>query len=146
MKKILMMAFVSVAMLAAVSCSKDDEKDSSTPASIKGTLWETTVEYADVPILGSGSVEAQLYFKSDDICRFDVDLPAAVQMALSTMGVGDLSAGEYGYTFDGKKVAIDAMNGVELEYTGSTLVYRLPSQFNVLASYIGGSEVVFRLL
>lgn len=147
MKKILMMTFVSMAMLATVACSKDDDKESSAPApSLTGTLWETQVQYTNVPMLGSGSIDAQLYFKSDDICRFDVDLPAAVQMALNAFGIGDLEAGEYGYTFDGEKVVLAAMNGVELEYTGSTLVYHIPSQLSAIATYIGGSDVVFRKL
>jgi hypothetical protein len=35
------------------------------------------------------------------------------------------------------------MSGVEMEYTGNTLVYHIPSQYNMIATYIGGSEVVF---
>ena len=66
-----------------------------------------------------------------------------VQMALSTMGINNLEAGEYNYAFDGNKVTISAMSGVEMEYTGNTLVYHIPSQYNMIATYIGGSEVVF---
>lgn len=141
MKKILMVVFASVAMLASVSCSKDDENKSS--ASLVGTLWVANVEYSDVPILGSGSVEAELYFRTESVCRFDADLPAMVQMALSTMGINNLEAGDYNYTFDGNKVTVSAMSGVELDYNGNTLVYHIPSQYNMIATYIGGSEVVF---
>ena len=141
MKKILMMAFVAVAILASVSCSKDDDNNSS--ATLVGTLWVANVEYSDIPILGSGSVEAELYFRTEDVCRFDADLPAMVQMALAAMGINNLEAGEYNYTFDGNKVTVSAMSGVEMEYTGNTLVYHIPSQYNMIATYIGGSEVVF---
>ena len=141
MKKILLMTFVSVAMLAMVSCSKDD--DSEAAPSLKGTLWEASVEYSNIPVVGSGSVEAQLYFKTDDFCRVDIDLPATIQVLLGTMGIGNLDSGEYGYTFDGQKVVFSGNNSFELEYTGNTLVYHIPSQYSIVTSYIGSSEVVF---
>lgn len=141
MKRILIMVFASVAMMASVSCSKDDDNKSG--ATLVGTLWVANVEYSNVPLLGSGSVEAELYFRTEDVCRFDADLPAMVQMALAAMGINNLEAGEYNYTFDGNKVTVSAMSGVEMEYTGNTLVYHIPSQYNMIATYIGGSEVVF---
>ena len=89
-------------------------------------------------------MEVQLYFKTEDLCRVDIDLPATLQAALSTLGIGDLDSGEYGYTFDGKKVVFDVSDGIELEYKGSTLVYPIPSQYSAISTYIGGTEIVFR--
>lgn len=148
MKKFLMMAFLSVAMVAMVSCSKDDDEKSTTEPerpSIVGTLWEANVNY-NVPIVGSGTIEAQLFFKTDEICRVDIDLPATLQTALSMFGGGDLDldSGEYEYTFDGKKVVFArGTNSVELEYTGNTLVFNIPAQYASVASAIGITEVVF---
>jgi hypothetical protein len=143
MKKFLMIAFAFVALLATVSCSKDDDKKSD-PPTIQGTLWESMVDY-NVPIVGSGTIEAQLYFKTDNICRVDIDLPATLMAALSMLGGGDLNfdSGEYEYTFDGKKVVFQAAGGIELEYTGNTLVFHIPSQYSSVASIIGINEVVF---
>ena len=142
MKKLLLMSFVAMAMM--VSCSKDDSSStSSEPATLKGTLWEANQAY-NIPILGQGTMEVQLYFKTEDLCRVDIDLPATLQGALSTLGIGDLDSGEYGYTFDGKKVVFDVRDGIELEYKGSTLVYHIPSQYSAISTYIGGTEIVFR--
>lgn len=144
MKKILMMAFVSMALLATVSCSKDDDKKSD-PPTIKGTLWEANIDY-DVMILGSGSIEVQLFFKNESVCRMDIDFPAALAVALEQLlGHGiDLDSGEYEYTFDGEKVVITLNSQpIELEYTGSTLVFKIPSQYSSIASMAGISEVVF---
>ena len=144
MKKILMMAFVSMALLAT-SCSKDDDKSSSeSRPSLQGTLWEANVQYSGIPVIGSGVVEAQLFFKTDEICRFDVDLPATIQMVLSSLGMGNLDAGEYSYTFDGHKVVMNGSITAELEYTGNTLVYHIPSQYSMVTSYLDASEIVFR--
>jgi len=146
MKKILMIAFVSMAMLATVSCSKDDDKksDSDRPT-IKGTLWEANVQYHDIPYIGSGDLEAQLYFKADDVCHIDIDLPAAIQLILSGMGIGGLDSGDYGYIFDGNKVVIDMGGGMELEYTGSTLVYHIPTSYAVIVGdYLDDMDIVFQ--
>ena len=146
MKKILLMTFVSLAMMTFGSCSKDDEGGSSgnqEAPTLKGTLWEANQEY-DMPYLGSGVIEAQLFFKTDDICRVDVDLPDAIQTLLSTLGMGTFDSGEYGYTFDGHTVVMDIRGGMELEYTGNTLVFHIPSQYaSMVSSYIGGDEIVF---
>ena len=143
MKKILFMAFVSLAMLATVSCSKDDEKSNDKP-SIQGTLWEANIDY-DIAVLGSGSIDAQLFFKSDSICRVDIDFPATL-VAIIEQFVGsiDLDSGDYDYTFDGKKVVFTvAGQPLELQYTGNTLVLPIPSQYSTVASLAGISEVVF---
>lgn len=144
MKKILLMAFVSAAMMAMVSCSKDDdEKQESTPPSLAGTLWEANVTYSNVPVVGSGTIEVQLFFKSEgDVCRVDADLPAMIQTLLAS--IVNLQPGEYPYTFDGEKVMLQLDGSVaELEYTGSTLVFHIPEQYSTIAQYLGGNEVVF---
>lgn len=138
-----MMAFVSMAMLATVSCSKDDEKSTDTP-SLQGTLWEANIDY-DVMILGSGSIEAQLFFKSESVCRVDIDFPATLMAVLEQfVGDVDLDSGDYDYTFDGKKVVF-TVNGqpVELEYRGTTMVLPIPSRYSTVASMAGISEIVF---
>ena len=145
MKKFLMMAFVSLALMATTSCSKDDDKEKEeAPTSLVGTLWEANIAYNDVPMLGSGSIEVQLYFKSEELCRVDANLPPMVQMALSAMGINSLEPGEYPYTFDGEKMVL-TVNGsiIEMEYTGNTLVFQIPEQYNAITTYLGGSEVVF---
>ena len=138
-----MMAFVSMAMLATVSCSKDDEKSTDT-SSLQGTLWEANIDY-DVMILGSGSIEAQLFFKSESVCRVDIDFPATLMAVLEQfVGDVDLDSGDYDYTFDGKKVVF-TVNGqpVELEYRGDTMVLPIPSRYSTVASMAGISEIVF---
>lgn len=141
MKKLLLLAFVSVTMMAAVSCSKDDDKSS---ASLVGTLWVADVNYTDVPMLGSGSIEVQLYFKNDSTCRIDADLPATIQMAMSALGIGNLQPGDYPYTFDGSKVTLQVSSGsTSLDYTGNTLVFHIPDQYSIVIPYLGGPDVVF---
>lgn len=137
------MTFMAMAMM--VSCSKDDDSTTATPTTLKGTLWEANQEY-NIPMLGSGTIEAQLFFKTEVICRFDVDLPATLLTVLSMAGIdlGDFDSGEYGYTFDGKKVVLDVQEGIELEYKGNTLVYHLPAALSTYSAYLGGSEIVFR--
>ena len=49
MKKILMMAFVSAAMLAMVSCSKDKEEEA---VSLVGTHWVGTETFNNIPMIG----------------------------------------------------------------------------------------------
>ena len=129
MKKLLLMAFVSVAMLAAVSCSKDKEDEK---VSLVGTHWVGTETYS-VPIIGSVAITADLRFNTETKCRAEVSL-------VPDMGV-DLPSGEYDYTFDGKKdVVIKTDNSLvgdmALEYQGNTMVYTLPS---TVASMAGGN-------
>jgi len=141
MKKVLLMTFVSVAMMAFVSCSKDDDKSS---ASLTGSLWVADVNYTDVPMLGSGTIEVQLYFKNESTCRVDADLPAGIQFALEALGIGNLEPGDYPYTFDGSKVTIQlTTSNVQLDYTGNTLVFHIPDQYSIVIPYLGGSDVVF---
>ena len=125
MKKLLLLAFVSVTMMAAVSCSKDDDKSS---ASLVGTLWVADVNYTDVPMLGSGSIEVQLYFKNESTCRIDADLPATIQMAMSALGIGNLQV---------------SSGSTSLDYTGNTLVFHIPDQYSIVIPYLGGPDVVF---
>lgn len=129
MKKLLLMAFVSVAMLAAVSCSKDKEDEN---VSLVGTHWVGTETYS-VPIIGSVAITADLRFNTETKCRAEVSL-------VPDLGV-DLPEGEFDYTFDGKKdVVIKTNNNLVgdmiLEYQGSTMVYNLPSS---IASMAGGA-------
>ncbi len=143
MKKFLSLAFLSVAMIAAVSCSKDDDKKTDSP-SIKGTLWEADVNYTNVPVLGSGTLQLELFFKNETLCRVDADLPAGIQMALAALGIGNLQPGDYPYTFDGTKVTIQiGGSNFELDYTGNTLVFHIPDQYSAVVTYLGGPDVVF---
>ena len=129
MKKILLLAFVSVAMLAAVSCSKD-EKDEK--VNLTGTHWVGTETYS-VPIIGSVAITADLTFISDTKCHAEVSL-------VPDMGI-DLPQGDFDYTFDGKKNVVIKTNNslvgdMQLEYQGNTMVYTLPS---TIASMAGGA-------
>ena len=130
MKKIFMMAFVSMAMLAMVSCSKDKEDEK---VSLVGTHWVGTETYTGIPVIGSVAITADLTFTSETKCQAEVTL-------VPDMGV-DLPSGEYDYTFDGKKdVVIKTDNSLVgdmvLEYQGNTMVYTLPS---TVASMAGGN-------
>ena len=129
MKKILMTAFVSVAMLAFVSCSKDKEDEA---VSLVGTHWVGTETYS-VPIVGSVAITADLTFTSETKCHAEVSL-------VPDMGV-DLPQGDFDYTFDGKKNVVIMTNNnlvgdMQLEYQGNTMVYNLPSS---IASMAGGA-------
>lgn len=129
MKKILMLAFVSVAMLAVVSCSKDKEDEK---VNLVGTHWVGTETYT-VPIIGSVAITADLRFTSETMCHAEVTL-------VPDMGV-DLPQGDFEYTFDGKKNVVIMTNNsmvgdMQLEYQGNTMVYTLPSS---IASMAGGA-------
>ena len=129
MKKILMMAFVSAAMLAMVSCSKDKEEEA---VSLVGTHWVGTDTFNNIPMIGSIAITADLTFTSETKCNAAVSL-------VPDLGI-DLPQGEFDYTFDGKKMVVVKTNNnlvgdMTLEYQGNTMVYNLPSS---IASMAGG--------
>ena len=143
MKKFLIMTFVSVAMLAAVSCSKDDEKE--TP-SLVGTEWECneTISTTVMSIPVSGSMTADLVFTTETSCNFSGNVNVAGLIER------DIPAGERPYSFDGKKVrfAVPEMSSLlgsdelVLDYNDNlrTLSYALPSS---VASMLGKDAIVF---
>lgn len=128
MKKILMMVFVSFAMLATVSCSKDKEDEK---VSLVGTHWVGTESYS-VPILGAVAVSVDLTFTSETKCLTEISITPSVGF--------DIPSGEYDYTFDGKKTIViktdvQLLGDLTLEYQGNTLVFNLPP---TLAQMAGG--------
>lgn len=132
MKKILMMAFVSMALLATVSCSKDKEEDEKT-VSLVGTRWVGTQTFSNIPLIGSIAVTADLRFNSETKCVTDITLTPQIP------GV-DLPTGEFDYTFDGKRyvkivTGSSLVGDLELEYEGNTMIFKLPS---IISSYTGG--------
>ena len=125
-----MMAFVSVAMLAFVSCSKDKEDEA---VSLVGTHWVGTETYS-VPIVGSVAITADLQFTSETKCITSLSLTPAIPNL-------DLPEGEFDYTFDGKKVVVIKTNSslvgdLTLEYQGNTMVFNLPAS---IAQMAGGA-------
>lgn len=147
MKKILFALFAAAVLM--VSCSKDSDSSSSSapdpqPASLTGTLWEATVSYSNVPVVGSGMFKPELFFKEGDLCHVEFNLPATLQSFLSMAGINSFDSGEYSYTFDGETVVVAATTPMELAYTGTTLVYDLPAQYaSTLATYLGTTQIVF---
>ena len=132
MKKILLMAFVSLAMLATVSCSKDKEDEEQT-VSLVGTRWVGTQSFSNIPMIGSIAITVDLKFTTESKCVTDITLTPQIP------GV-DLPTGEFDYTFDGKRyvkivTGSSLVGDLELEYEGNTMIFKLPS---VISSYTGG--------
>jgi hypothetical protein len=130
MKKILMMAFVSVAVMAFSSCSKDNDDEQ---VSLVGTHWVGTETYS-VPILGSVAITADLTFTTETTCIANISLTPTIPNV-------DLPQGEFEYTFDGKKVVVIKTNSslvgdLTLEYQGNTMVFNLPAS---IAQMAGGA-------
>ena len=140
MKKILLMTFVSMAMLAAVSCSKDDEKDNTdNTISLVGTSWQCVHSFS-VPVLGSVTLTADLSFTTGETCHIDLTLPSSI----ASLVPFDLN-GDYAYSISGNKVIIDADNNMlgemELEYVnGTMLIWTVPENYR---STLGTSELIF---
>jgi hypothetical protein len=142
MKKLLMMTFVSLAMLATVSCSKDKDKDNNTTPSVTGTQWECvhTFSIMSVPL----TITADLDFKTDDMCLVNFELPSTIA-ALLPDDMQLPSSGEFGYTFDGSKLVIATENSlignIELDYVNDKmLIWTVPENFR---SILGTGELVF---
>lgn len=138
MKKILLMTFVSVALLATVSCSKDDDKTDS----LVGTEWECS---ESLTVMGfNASFTAQLSFISETMCNFSGSIDAGALFSQ------ELPARETKYSFDGKKVRfkveeLSTLLGTDelvLTYNDElrTMTYELPAQ---VAGTIGISSLVF---
>ena len=129
MKKLLLMAFLPMALLMNVSCSKDDEDSVNT--SLVGTSWECVHSFS-VPVVGSATLTMNLAFTDESKCHASLVLP-------------DNLDGDFDYTFDGKKVVVLTQNQyidkLELTYAGdSMLIYAIPEN---LRSILGTSELVF---
>lgn len=139
MKKLLMMAFVSMALLATVSCSKDDKDDKSEIPSLVGTSWQCVHSFS-APLIGSVSLTMNLEFTSDKICHTELTLPDAIASLVPI----DLN-GDFEYTFDGKKIVVQTNNNllgnIELEYVnGTMLIFVIPENYR---STLGTSELIF---
>lgn len=137
MKKLLLMAFLPMALLMNVSCSKDDE-DSNT-VSLVGTNWECVHSFS-VPVLGSATLTMDLAFTSESKCHASLVLPENIAQMLPINLDGD-----FDYTFDGKKVVVLTQNQyiekLELTYAGdSMLIYAIPENMTTI---LGTSELVF---
>lgn len=132
MKKILLMAFVSLAMLATVSCSKDKEDEEQT-VSLVGTRWVGTQSFSNIPMIGSIAITVDLKFTTESKCVTDITLTPQIPSV-------DLPTGEFDYTFDGKRyvkivTGSSLVGDLELEYEGNTMIFNLPS---IISSYTGG--------
>lgn len=137
MKRLLLLAFLPLALAVTVSCSKDDEK--TTPKSLVGTSWQCTHTFA-VPIIGSASLTVDLSFVSEESCTAS----AATQPDLSSLLPIDLN-GEFNYSFDGQQVHINVniqqVNELVLDYVnGTMLVFTIPENYRQL---LGTSELIF---
>lgn len=129
---ILMMAFFSMSLLTMVSCSKDSDEDEV--VSLVGTHWVGSQTFSNIPILGSIAINADLQFVSETKCIAEIGIVPQLPNI-------DLPAGEFDYTFDGKKVVTIVTNSslvgdMVLEYQGSTMAYNLPA---AIASMAGGA-------
>ncbi len=139
MKKLLLMAFVSVAMLAAVSCSKDDEKET---ASLVGTEWECSESFTVMTI--EASFSANVVFNTETMCTFSGNINAGALLNQ------DMPSRETAYTFDGKKVrfSVEELNSllgtdeIVLDYDDNlrTMSFTLPSE---ASSLLGFDKLVF---
>lgn len=128
----LMMAFLSVVLLAMVSCSKDNDEEES--VSLVGTHWVGTQTFSNIPLLGSIAISADLQFVSETRCVAEIGIVPEIPSV-------DLPAGEFDYTFDGKKMVTIVTNSslvgnMALEYQGNTMTYNLPT---ALAAMAGGA-------
>ncbi|MBQ3787749.1 MAG: hypothetical protein II849_02955 [Bacteroidales bacterium] len=137
MKKLLLMAFLPMALLMNVSCSKDDEDSVNT--SLVGTSWECVHSFS-VPVVGAATLTMNLAFTDESKCHASLVLPDAIAQLLPINLDGD-----FDYTFDGKKVVVLTQNQyidkLELTYAGdSMLIYAIPEN---LINILGTSELVF---
>ena len=134
-----MMAFVSAAMIATVSCSKDDNDKKEDIPSLVGTSWQCVHSFS-VPIIGSLTLTVDMSFTSNEICHVELTLPSSIASLIPM----DLN-GDYPYTFDGKKVVIAAddnsVGNMELDYVnGTMLIWTVPESYS---STLGTSELIF---
>ncbi len=137
MKKFLMLAFVSMAMLSMVSCSDDDDKENG-KLDVKGTSWQCVHTFS---MLGQAiTLDIELYFTSDKDCEVAVTTVPDITSLLPF----DL-AGQYSYTVKNSKVIIHTdsqLGDLELESHGNDrLTFAIPSNYS---SIIGATELVFR--
>ena len=89
------MAFLPMALLMNVSCSKDDEDSVNT--SLVGTSWECVHSFS-VPVVGSATLTMNLSFTDESKCHVSLVLPDALAQLLPINLDGD-----FDYTFDGKR-------------------------------------------
>ena len=137
MKRLLLLAFLPLALAVTVSCSKDDEK--TTPKSLVGTSWQCTHTFS-VPIIGSAALTVDLRFVDEEVCTAS----AATQPDLSSLLPMDLN-GEFDYRFDGEQVHISVnmqqLNELVLDYVnGTMLVFTIPESYRQI---LGTSELIF---
>lgn len=137
MKKILLMAFLPMALLMNFSCSKDSEDEGETP-SLVGTSWQCVHSFS-VPIVGAATLTMDIAFTSESVCHATLDLPESIASMLPANLDGD-----FDYTFDGRKLVIATNNSIldkiELTYAESMLIYVIPQN---LRNILGTSELIF---
>ena len=139
MKKILLLAFVSMALLGVVSCSGDD-KDSTPIPSLVGTSWQCVHTFTIPVVNTSATLQADLDFTTDNQCHAELSLPAS----LSSLLPMDLN-GDYEYRFDGQKVVVVTGNStigdIEMDYgNGTMLIFTVPQNYRTI---LGTSELIF---
>lgn len=136
MKKFLMLAFVSMAMLSMVSCSDDDEKESS-KLNLKNTSWQCVHTFS---MMGQSiTLDIALDFTSDKDCEVAV----ATMPDITSLLPFDLS-GQYTYKVNKTKVIIQTggqLGNLEMEcHNNDMLIFTVPSSYR---TYIGTSELIF---
>ena len=139
MKKILFLAFVSMAMMSIVSCSSDD-KDNTPAPSLVGTSWQCVHTFT-IPVVNTpATLQADLDFTTAEQCHAELTLPATLAALLPM----DLN-GDYEYQFDGQKVVVvtgnSTIGSIEMDYVnGTMLVFTVPQNYRTI---IGASELIF---
>ncbi|MBR1766594.1 MAG: hypothetical protein IJ745_06100 [Bacteroidales bacterium] len=139
MKRLLLMAFVSVAMMTMAACS-DDEESTPAPDALVGTHWVSDRTIDNVPMVGTLSFSASLDFVSATRCYVMFEVEPSVPGF-------NLAPGEREYSFDGSKVLIATgsalLGSLELAYRNERLVYSLPASVANLLPQDVDKTIVF---
>ena len=146
MKKLLMMAFVSMAMLATVSCTKEDNDPTPEPATLAETQWECVHSFS-IPVIGiPATVTIDLDFTTDTTVTVGF---AMVPDLSSYIGTDIPSSGDFAYTFDGSVAVVHTesdLGDMTLNYAdyGSSkmLIWVVPENYRQI---LGTSELVFHI-
>lgn len=133
-----MMAFVSMAMLATVSCSKDnDDKQEENTSSLKGTQWvcNTNVTISSI----TANIYAKITFVDDSQCEVEGRISSLVLNR-------EIEPTTTNYTYDGRNVtfSVPLLNEVTLAYDAeeNTLTLQIPA---ALSAYLSEPLVFYRI-
>lgn len=139
MKKLFILALAAFALMASVSCSKD-EKDKVDRAALVGTSWQCVHTFT-IPIVGtSATLQIDLDFVTEKSCHGVITLPSTLADMLPMDPSGDFE-----YTFNGKQVVIktgsDMIGDIAMDYANETLlILTVPERYR---SLLGTSELIF---